>query len=231
MTVIAWPTDLLPTRREFYLESNTLLVTSPFSFASQAVSRLANRWVAELTFDPMDRARAGRVRGLTATLDGGLNEVLLYDFLQPTPRGPATAYAGGTIATTWGGGTSWGGGTVWGGITPPGTPQVRTAGAIGDATLATWGWAASITPLLAGDYVGLGGYLYMLTEDAAADLAGRATLALRPRLRAVATPGAALVTTRPTARFRLADGQQGRSTARGGAGFSSAVLRFVESLP
>ena len=51
MSIITWPSDLRPTRQDFTLESNTLLVTSPFSFATQAVSRLANRWVIELGFD------------------------------------------------------------------------------------------------------------------------------------------------------------------------------------
>ena len=71
----------------------------------------------------------------------------------------------------------------------------------------------------------------MVTADAATDVAGRADLAIRPRLRADAALGDLITTTTPTARFRLVDGQQGRASTRGGSLFSSATLRFVESLP
>lgn len=227
---IEWPVGLIPTRMTWRLESAALLNVSPISFATQSVSRGVARWTAVLGFDPIMDDRRARLSGLIAALDGPAKEVRFWRFDRPTPRGSAAPWPGGDLVTTWAEGTTWDEGTTWEVITPPIGPQLATAAPSGTETVDTWGWRTNDAVLLVGDCIGIGGSLYMVTADATTDGTGRAVLHIAPRLRAASTIGTPIVTTRPTARFRLVDGQQAAEDVRPG-GIGAVSVTFIESLP
>ena len=68
MTEYAWPVTLRPSRLSFYLQHNTLRFVSPVSRATQVLRRDGARWIAEASFDPLNRTQAGVLEGLLAAL-------------------------------------------------------------------------------------------------------------------------------------------------------------------
>ncbi|GIX10736.1 hypothetical protein [Elioraea sp.] len=80
MTEYAWPAELRPSRQVFYLQPNTLRFVSPITRQAQVLRREGARWVAELTFDPLNARLAGVLEGLLAALAGAVNTVRLRDF-------------------------------------------------------------------------------------------------------------------------------------------------------
>ena len=68
MTEYAWPAGLRPSRLSFYLQHNTLRFVSPVSRATQVLRRDGARWIAEASFDPLNRMQAGVLEGLLAAL-------------------------------------------------------------------------------------------------------------------------------------------------------------------
>jgi hypothetical protein len=228
MAVYDWPLALRPSGTEFFIEPNTLRTESPLSRATQVLARPGARWVATLTFNQRQQSIAGPLDAFLAKLDGSEHEVRLFDWRRPLPRGIATA-RGSALITEFTDGFRFTDTTGF--LDQPATPQTVSPAAQNADTVATGGWAVSTTGiLLAGDYIGLGGRLYMVTADANSDSLGRATLSIRPRLRVAVPSGVAVVTTRPTARFRLVDNQQGRNSTVPGP-WSTYNLSFVESLP
>ena len=75
MTEYAWPAALRPSRLSFYLQHNTLRFVSPVSRATQVLRRDGARWIAEASFDPLNRIQAGVLEGLLAALAGSANTV------------------------------------------------------------------------------------------------------------------------------------------------------------
>ncbi len=228
MTVYTWPTDRGPSEVTFFLEANTLRTESPLSRTTQVLSRPGSRWVAQLGFRNRPLAWAGEIDAFLAKLDGSEHEVRLWDFRRDIPRGPATA-RGSALITEFTDTYRFTDGTGF--LDQPAAPQTLSSTAANAESVATGGWAANITgTLMAGDYIGLDGRLYMLTADANSDSVGRATLSIRPRLRVAVAASVSVVTTRPTARFRLVDNRQGQNNTVPGL-FSTYSLSFVESLP
>jgi hypothetical protein len=90
MTEYAWPETIRPSRLVFYLQHNTLRFTSPVTRSTQVLRREGARWIAEATFDPLDRVRAGVLEGLLAALAGSANTVRIWhwrrEFRSGDPR-------------------------------------------------------------------------------------------------------------------------------------------------
>ena len=80
MTEYAWPATLRPSRLSFYLQHNTLRFVSPVSRATQVLRRDGARWIAEASFDPLNRIQAGVLEGLLAALAGSANTVRIWDW-------------------------------------------------------------------------------------------------------------------------------------------------------
>ena len=68
MVEYAWPEILRPTRLTFYLQHNTTRFVSPITRQAQVLRREGARWVAQASFEPLDRVRAGILEGLLAAL-------------------------------------------------------------------------------------------------------------------------------------------------------------------
>jgi hypothetical protein len=182
---IAWPADLLPSQCEFFLQHNTTVFTSPLTRRQQVLRRQGEKWRCALKIGPTNRAKGQRIDALLAKLKGAYNTVALWDFARPTPSGDNRLAGGVTDATVLG---------------------AHTAGA---TSIATTGWYPSITGiLLAGDYIGIGGALYALTDDANSDGSNHATLLIAPPLKADAAGGSIITRTQPTTVFQLIDDTQ-----------------------
>lgn len=82
--------------------------------------------------------------------------------------------------------------------------------------------------LLAGDYIGVGGYLHMVVTDATFNASGQATLAITPPLRRSPADNATVTISNPTARFMLTGNSAGWSNQAGG--ISTFTLEFIEDL-
>lgn len=95
------------------------------------------------------------------------------------------------------------------------------------SSLVVDGGTASAT-LLAGDYIGVDGYLHMLTADATFNGSGQATLSIVPPLRRSPADNATVTVTNPTARFLLTGNTTGWSNQPGG--ISTLTFEFVEDL-
>jgi len=229
MAVLIWPEDLAPSEMEFWHEANSLVSRSPLSQAVQVQVRGPGRWRARLTFNDRNRGIAARLDALLATLDGPAGEIAVFDFRRPVPRGTAASYTGGPLPLAWPEGLSWPPGLAWAGFTPPGSPQLAVAAARGDATLATLGWAPGEVVLRAGDYVGLGGQLHMVTADVTSTAASEATLSIRPRVRFAQPALTALGLDKPRAVFRL--GAAGVANPTRPGPFSTYTIELEESLP
>lgn len=218
-----WPTDLQPYRWNFYLQNRSTVFRSPLTGSRQVLTRQGARWIATGGFR-LTRDKAQRFEALLAKMRGQAFTVNLWDLARPEPRGPALDLS--SIAAS-----------LW--VSPGGvlthfashdSPPVLTgfAGAaagltvygshaIGADTLIIRGFPQYTTQLLAGDYVGLGGYLYMLTDDATANGLNRATLSLNRGLVTAVAHRAAVTLVRPSTPMQLVDDDQpnrGSSSAR-----------------
>jgi hypothetical protein len=200
MTVYAWPalTRKLPAQFDWQLVSNTQSFQSPLSGAIQTVEMPGARWAAQFTLNVLDANDAATWRAFTAQLRGQSGRFALWNMARPTPRGIAT-----------------------------GTPVVSGAGQSGN-TLTTSGWTASTAGILkAGDFIGVNGELKILVLDATSNGAGQATLAFEPPLRSSPANGAAIVTNKPTATFKM-DDDTARSTTTA-PGFDSVSISATEA--
>jgi len=139
------------------------------------VSSGLGRWIARLTVPLHTPAKIRAARRLLALLDGRANAVRV---------GPCDCRNGNQISPLIGGIPysddalhSDGAGFQQGG-----EPPVVAASALAGAYQAQIDVASTMVPVLGGTFVGLGGYLYVITD--AATLPGEeALLDLRPRLR------------------------------------------------
>lgn len=229
MTEYAWPELLRPSRLVFYLQHNTLRFVSPLTRSTQALRREGARWVAEATFDPLDRVRAGVLEGLLAALAGSVNTVRIWDWRREfrsgdpriqgdVPPGPysfddQTLFTDGT-----------------GLIVGSGNPSLSAGALRGALGVETEGWYPDAVALAAGDHLGLAGRLYMATETVIASGTGTATIPIAPPLRADLPPDTALVLTKATVPMRLVSDDEAANPTRPGR-FTAITIRLEEALP
>jgi hypothetical protein len=228
MVEYAWPEALRPTRLTFYLQHNTTRFVSPVTRATQVLRREGARWVAEASFDPLSPARAGLLEGLLAGLAGSLNTVRIWDWRREyrsgdprsqgdVPTGPYS-FSDSTIFTD-------GTGLVVG----SGNPALAAGATRGALSIQTQGWWPNALAMAAGDYLGLGGRLYMATEAVTASGAGTATIPIAPPLREALLINQPLVLTKPTVAMRLVSDDEAANPTRPGR-FTAITIRLEEAL-
>jgi len=228
MTEYAWPTVLRPSRLSFYLQHNTLRFASPITRVTQVMRREGARWMAEATFDPLDRVRAGVLEGLLAALAGSVNTVRIWDWRREfrtgdprsqgdVPTGPYS-FSDATIFTD-------GTGMVVG----SGNPSLAAGAARGALSLQTQGWWPNTVAVGAGDYFGINGRLYMATTAVTASGTGTATIPIGPPLRAAAAVLEPLVLSMPSVAMRLVSDDEAINPTRPGR-FTAITIRLEEAL-
>lgn len=219
MTTLTWPATWQPTAFELRVMPNTRTFSSPYSGGTQVLDLGGERWAATFTLAPVNNRADGAAReALFDRLAGGINDVALWHFRHPAPRGTLTdapvAWAITDSGSPWPVTNS---GSPW--PITDGTLALRSAVAAGAQT-ATLQTRPGKT-VLAGDMLGIGGELKRMVVDGTADGAGQLAITFTPRAR-VAWPAytTAIVTTRPTAVFQIL-GTVPTQWVPGGAGGAS----------
>lgn len=222
---LTWPANFRPVSSEFFLEHNTTIFASPITRSQQVLRRQGERWRFAFELQPMYRRDGQALDALLAKLKGAYETVLLWNFERPYPLGDNRDRSS-IEETFFDDDTGFDDGTGFSG----GDAEVVVSGAhaMGATEIDTMGWLREISGiLLAGDYIGIDGRLYMLTDDADSDDENHAVLKIAPPLKAAVEDGAVVTRARPTAEFRLIDdGQPNRRVAGLIYSFS---LKFVEA--
>ena len=171
--------------------------------------------MAEGTFDPLDRVRAGVLEGLLAALAGSVNAVRVWDwrreFRTGDPRGqgdvPTRPHSlSDAIIFTDGTGL----------VVGSGNPSLAAGAARGALSIQAQGFWPGTVAVGAGDYFGLNGRLYMATQAVTASGTGTATIPIGPPLRAAAAVPEPLVLTQPTVAMRLVSDDEAINPTRPG---------------
>jgi len=162
------------------LLTNAKILQSPANLSSQTALYVGSVWAARYVLPPMTRDQAADWMAFLIELEG-----MSGRFYGPIPGGREPRGA----AT--------------------GTPLVKGAAQTG-SSLVTDGWTAGVTGILkTGDFIGVGGFLYMVTADANSDGTGNATLSIKPQIRTAPSDNAPITTTNPTTTMRLTGNEVG----------------------
>lgn len=179
---------------------------SPFTFKQQVIAHTGQRWEAEISMPPMQRADAEQWISFLVSLNGVKGTFLLGDPNASTARGSAS--------------------------TTPGTPVVNGADQTGDS-LTIDGCPASATGYLkAGDYIQLGGgstaTLHKVLTDVDTNGSGQATLDVWPYIRTAPADDATVVVSDAKGLFRLSSNQTDWSINE--AAFYGVTFPAVEAI-
>lgn len=180
MATINYPTtDIFtkPQAFEFGLRFNTMVHTSPLTGYIQTVGLTGARWTAQITYTGQTPANAATIEAFIVSLKGQQNRLTLHNLARPTVNG-----------------------------TGNGTPLVNGASQVGEGII-TDGWASSQTVLKAGDMIGIGTELKMVTADVTTNGSGQATISFEPAIRTSPADNSAIDITAPTALFMLTENE------------------------
>lgn len=180
MATITYPNTTIftkPQAFEFGLRFNTMVHTSPLTGYVQTVGLTGARWTAQITYTGQTPANAATIEAFIVSLKGQQNRLALYNLARPTVNG-----------------------------TGNGTPLVNGASQVGEGII-TDGWAASETVLKAGDMIGIGGELKMVTADVTTNGSGEATISFEPAIRTSPADNSAIDITAPTTLFILTENE------------------------
>jgi len=155
------------------------LSQSGFTLAQQVVRHAGQRWEADVTMPPLERAEAAQFDGFLLKLDGRKGT---FTFTPPDAALPRGAIGGTPVVD--------------------GASQTGAELAIRGATTNVTGW------LLAGDFIQLGSAsttrLHKVVSDANTDGSGNVTLDIWPNLRSSPADGATVIVSGASGLFRLA---------------------------
>lgn len=181
MPVLTWPADLLPSTVDFALRTNSRRLNSDLNNVGQTSELPGTYWMATLTFNRRQGAKARRLRGFLGSLHGPAGRFYLPVIDQATPEGSAQ-----------------------------GVGLVSGAGQSG-TSLVTSGWSPNQPGvLLSGEYFQVGNELKLLTGDAASNASGVATLQFTPPLRVSPANAAPIIVNSPACIMGLIDDEQTR---------------------
>ena len=147
------PSTPKESRTTWDIQGTSVVSASPFTFKSQVLEYSADRWIAEVSIDPLTRAQAAPWMAFLAKLKGRVGTFRWGPELLKTAQG--------TVA---------------------GTPLVKGGSQTGNS-LDTDGWTAGSAILKAGDFIQIDNSFYQILTDVSANGSGEATLDVRPRLR------------------------------------------------
>jgi hypothetical protein len=207
MPDILWPEDLRPSAQTFYLQPHVGGQESPLTRTRKVYGLSAPRWIARVTLTARawgggaQAIRAGRIEGLIADLEGGLNRLSLWDFRRETTIRPQSITA--TLTTV--------------------------AASRGSTTMSIAGFSPYSTAFSVGDYVGGDGRPHLVTAVSIAGPDGVAQVTFKPPLSADVPSGPAVVSRVP-GWFRLMSEDAGNNDTAARQR-TSYTLEFVEALP
>lgn len=151
---LTFPTVSGVTTQRFSLVRTVAVSTSPFTGQDQVVQHEGEYWTTQIQFPPMLKAKAAVVIAFLLQLRGRRGTFKIGDQDRKTIQGVAT-----------------------------GTIRVNGASQTGNQ-VALDGFANSTSNVFkAGDYITIGSYLYMVTEDVTSNSSGEADVKIEPALR------------------------------------------------
>ena len=151
---LTFPTVSGVTTQRFSLVRTVAVSTSPFTGQDQVVQHEGEYWTTQIQFPPMLKAKAAVVIAFLLQLRGRRGTFKIGDQDRKTIQGVAT-----------------------------GTIRVNGASQTGNQ-VALDGFANSTSNVFkAGDYITIGSYLYMVTEDVTSNASGEADVKIEPALR------------------------------------------------
>lgn len=171
-TLGSWPAAFVPSSFKLTLQVSQRANSSPFGGSEQVIDMLNDRWVCDLSLPARDQAGAAALEAFIASFRGMANTVDLWHYLRPVPRGTLR----GTLLTS--------------GTQAQGAAQLVLSG------------GTALGTLLAGDLLGAGGQILMVSADATANGSGNITVPIANRLRAAIATGQSVTWNKPTAPFR-----------------------------
>lgn len=182
MTTYAWPDGRIYTPRsmEWGRLDNDRATTSSLNGYTQTLSVPGMRWQVIMNFGEQYQAERRKLAAFLFKLDGMAHRVQLYDM----GIGKRDGNPAGTIALS--------------------SVQVASSMAQFATSVSLKGCGAGKT-LLAEDKIGIGGQVFMNTDDTTADGSGNMTVTVRPMARAAASTNDAVTTSKAIALFVLAD--------------------------
>jgi hypothetical protein len=180
MAVYTWPTAraFVAARQELVMQANNLAATSPLSGYVQTSSLPGARWGWIVTLPLALASERPAVEAFIARMSGQEHRTRLWDFKRPAPRG--------SINRT--------------GVTASAAAQFAE-------TLTLNGCGANTT-LLAGDWLAVGGQLFMAAVEGLANGSGVMSIEVRHMTRAAIAGGSAVTLVQPTSLYILADSRQ-----------------------
>ena len=151
---LTFPTVTGVTTQRLSLVRTVAVSTSPFTGQDQVVQHEGEYWTTQIQFPPMLKANAAVVIAFLLQLRGRRGTFKIGDQDRKTIQGVAT-----------------------------GTIRVNGASQTGNQ-VALDGFANSTSNVFkAGDYITIGSYLYMVTEDVTSNASGEADVKIEPALR------------------------------------------------
>lgn len=164
----------VPSSETWGFESDVRRFVSDLDGSVQTASLSGGKWVADLSFRNLTKARAAQLKAFLMAREGGA--VTFY--LSPSLAAPL----GGVGALTVG--------------------RVNGANQLG-ASLITDGWANSTLTFKAGDHFEVNGEFKMITQDFTSSGTGTGTINFKPNLRAAPPDNAQIIHQDPVCRMRL----------------------------
>lgn len=183
MSIIAFPTTLYASRMSWSQVRLDFAFNS--AFGSQGMEVGSPLWAVTLSSDRLYEADAGAWKSLLMQLRGQTNQLSLWDFARPAPRG-----------------------------TMRGTMTISTDAAQGATSLVIVATGENSKTLLAGDLIGLGSgttqQVVMVTSDATSHVStGVITVTIEPPLRNAFVATSAVTWDKPKALFRRTQSKAG----------------------
>lgn len=176
VAALEWPAAVIPYNFDLFLRQNTATFVSPISRKSQVLTRQGGLWQGKASVI-VDREDSQSFDAFLDSLEGPAQSFLLWDFSRPEPIGANEA---------------------------AGDVTVLASASAGDMSFTTEGWNVGVSgQLLAGDQIGVDGYLYRLSQDADSNGSGHATLQLTFPLQSDLSVGMVVTRTKPTVSVRL----------------------------
>jgi hypothetical protein len=162
------------------LQPLTQTFESPLNRVTQTYELPGARWYFTATWQNLKEADARAFKAWLAKLRGAAGRFYASDLTHKTPSGVAT-----------------------------GSGLVNGANQTGKSIVTSWSGATSVNNwLLAGDYIGIGNELKIVTATANVDGSHLCTITFEPPLRSSPADNSAIVIAAPTAIFRLNDDKQ-----------------------
>ncbi len=236
MIEIPFPRDLWRTVsvQRFDIDVAAVGISSRFSPGRRVAPPVAELWSAEVTFDQMNDSDGRRLKAFLSRLRGSRNTVRLYDPSRRLPRGVAAGVnvetAAFRVEAPFGDATGFTDGTGWldgattctvDEIAPAGASAVVLAGLVPSAPVA----------LMAGDLIGIGGWLYEVALDIASDASGRARVPIAPGLRTGLLAGDLVDFDHPSTVFEVVGVPRVEVASGGPGGLWSGGLTLAEVPP